>query len=193
MTRFTRGGERPGEPKLVCVKAKAGAGCKYYAVSLPEVEKALIEHAWMLRKPPIGEDSLAEEIDGADENLYEVSKQIEELVSAIEHGASAVLSKRLAEREAQAAKIKADLEGLEQRAAETASRLVALRAKRLGDALAAGLKPEALAAANSALREAVEFVTVDYVEGVLRLKWRHGPETEIRYGVGQMFKALDRK
>jgi DNA invertase Pin-like site-specific DNA recombinase len=193
MTRFTRGGDRPGEPKLVCVRAKAGAGCKYHAVSLPDVEKALIDHAWMLRKPPMADESLAEEIDAAEEELYEVSKQVKSLVNGIERGPSAALSKRLAERETQAAKITADLKGLEERAAETESRVVALRAKRLGDALTLGLKPETLAAANSALREAVEFMTVDYVEGVLRLKWRHGPETEIRYGVGQMFKDLDRE
>lgn len=192
MTRFTRGGDRPGEPKLVCVKAKAGAGCKYHAVSLPEVEKALVEHAWMLRKPPMADESLTEEIEGAEEELYEVSKQVKALVNAIERGPSAALSQRLAEREVQVAKVRADLESLEERAAETESRVVALRAKRLGGALAAGLNPDTLAVANSTLREAVEFVTVDYVEGVLRLKWRHGPTSEIRYGVGQMFEDLDK-
>lgn len=188
MTRVARG-RRRGAPVLVCVKAKAGAGCKFHSVRLPDVEQALIENAAALRKPPIAEGTLADEIDAADEELYHTGKQIEELVTSIEHKASPALSNRLAEREAYAARVSAELERLRARAAETESRVVKLRASRLADALA-NLKPETLAVANAALRECLVSVTVDYVEGVLKLQWRHGPVTELQYTPGTQWKNL---
>lgn len=182
---------RAGAPKLVCTKAKAGAGCTYHAVKLPDVERAFTENVAQLRRPPIAESALAEEIDATDEELYRVSKQIEALVSAIERTPSVALSKRLAEREAQAAAVRAELSQLRAHAAESESRVVALRARRLADAVV-GLKPETLAAANAALRECVESVTVDYPEGILRLNWRHGPKTEMRFDAGMEFDDLDK-
>jgi len=192
MTRVMKGSDsrKAGRPKLICVKAKAGAGCTYHAVSLSDVEHAFVSHAPLLRNPPIVENTLAEEIDGADEELYRVGKQIAALVDAIERKPSPALSQRLAEREAQAAKVKADLNRLRERSAESESRIVALRAKRLADA-AASLKPDTLAVANAALRECIEFVTVDYPAGVLRLNWRHGPKTELRFDGGSDFENLD--
>jgi DNA invertase Pin-like site-specific DNA recombinase len=190
MTRVFKGAaERAGAPKLVCVKAKAGAGCTYHGVKLPDVERAFIENAAQFRKPPIAQSTLAMDIDATDEELYLVHKQIEALVDAIERKPSAALSKRLAEREAQAAALKAALDQLRERAAESESGLVALRAKRLADAVA-GLKPDTLAAANAALRECMESVVVDYPEGVLRLAWRHGPTTELRFDAGTHWKNL---
>ena len=79
---------------------------------------------------------------------------------------------------------------LKARAADTESSVVLLRAKRLAD-LVRTLRPGTVAAANAALRECVESVTVDYVDGLLRLAWRHGPRTELRYAVGSEFADLD--
>ncbi|HZO21696.1 MAG TPA: recombinase family protein, partial [Steroidobacteraceae bacterium] len=47
MTRVTKGSKpsKAGHPKLVCVTAKAGAGCKYHAVVAPDVERALVDSA----------------------------------------------------------------------------------------------------------------------------------------------------
>jgi DNA invertase Pin-like site-specific DNA recombinase len=191
MTRVMKGSAgKGGSPKLVCTKAKAGAGCEYRGVPLPAVERALVAHAASFRKVPIAETMLAEEIAAADEELYRVAKQVEEIVDAIERGSSAALSQRLAEREAQAEGLRAELHRLKAHAAETESRVVALRAARLAEALER-LNPVTVASANAAMRECLESVTVDYSEGVLRLLWRHGPTTEIRYGVGEEFKDLD--
>lgn len=192
MTRVMKGSNprKAGRPKLVCTKAKAGAGCTYHAVRLPDVERALIENAAQLRKPPIAENTLAGEVDAADDELCRVGKQIEALVNSIERKPSEALSRRLAEREAQAATLRTELEQLRTRAAESESRVVALRAKRLADAIA-GLKPATLPTANTALRECVESIVVDYPEGILRLNWRHGPKTELRFGAGTEFEDLD--
>lgn len=192
MTRVMKG-RRGGVPKLVCTKAKAGAGCTYHVVRLPDVERAFIDNAAQFRKPPIADNTLAAEIDAADEELYHVSKQIEAIVDAIERRPSAALSKRLSEREEQAGALRTELTQLRERAAESESRVVALRAKRLADAVASGLKPDTLAAANAALRECVESVTVDYPEGLLRLNWRHGPKTELRFDAGMEFEDLDKR
>jgi len=179
MTRVMKGdSKKAGSPKLVCVKAKAGAGCTYHTVRLPDIEAALVSNAAALRAPPIPESALAADIEATDGELYQVNKQIEELVDAIERNASPSLSQRLAEREAQSATLGARLGELRARAAESESRVVNLRASRMADAIA-NLSADTVAAANAALRECIEAVTVDYPHGVLRLHWRHGPETEL--------------
>jgi len=159
-------------------------------VKLPEVERALIENAAQLGKPPIAQSTLAEDIYAANEESSHLGEQIETLVDAIERAPSPALSKRLAEREAQRDAVRAELQQLKARAADSESRVVALRAKRLAAAIG-NLTLSTVAAANAALRECVESVTVDYPEGLLRLAWRHGPVTELRYGVGSVFEDLD--
>jgi DNA invertase Pin-like site-specific DNA recombinase len=189
MTRVMKGSDpKQGRPKLVCTKAKASAGCNYRAVPLADVEHALVEGAVLLRTPPLVDNALDEQIDVADEELYRLGKQIEALVNAIERTPSAALSKRLAEREAQATKMRAELSQLRERATESESRIVALRARRLAEALTK--KPLVVAVANAALRECVESAVVDYRAGLLRLKWRHGPTTELLFDAG--FGNLDK-
>ncbi len=180
MTRVIKGGKRKHPPSLVCVKAKAGAGCSFRSAKLPDIEQAFAENVSHFRAPPLAEADLATEIEGTENALYEVRKEIRQLVRAIKMRASEALSKELAELEAHAEKVKADLEALRLRAAATESRVVALRSKRVADAIGGPV-----AVTNAALREALESVTVDYDEGVLKLKWRHGPLTEIRYGPGR--------
>jgi DNA invertase Pin-like site-specific DNA recombinase len=187
MTRVFKG-KKGGPPRLVCTKAKAGAGCRYRAVLLPAVERALKDNAVGFRKPPLADESRAEEIEAAEEALYLVTKQIKALVTAIERTPSMALSKQLGVRESQASKLRAELTALRELAAESESRVVALRAKRAAEALAGA----DVAVANAALRECVESIIVDYQEGVLRLAWRHGPKTELRFDAGTMFENLDR-
>jgi hypothetical protein len=110
------------------------------------------------------------------------------LVNAIERKPSAALSKRLAEREAQLETLRAEIKRLRERAAESESKVVTKRAERLSKALK-HLTPGTVAAANSALRECIEAVIVDYTHGTLRLKWRHGPTTTLDYW--PLFTALD--
>jgi DNA invertase Pin-like site-specific DNA recombinase len=191
MTRIFKGaGPKAGIPKLVCAKAKAGGGCEYHLVKLPEVERALSDSAERLRKPPLADEDLAGEIAAANEELGHLGEQIETLVDAIERSPSEALSKRLAEREAARDAVRAELKQLKARAADAESRVVLLRAKRLAN-IVGNLKLGTVAAVNAALRECVESVTIDYDGGLLRLAWRHGPRTELRYGVGSEFEDLD--
>jgi DNA invertase Pin-like site-specific DNA recombinase len=184
MTRVFKGPmPRAGMAKLVCAKAKAGAGCKYTLVRLPDIERALVNSAAQLGNPPAPDEDLTDSIRGVSGAIAEVEAYIESLADQIERKPSAALSKRLSAREAQLEKTRADLKALEQRAADSSSNVVRHRAARLASTLHR-LKqhPGEIAVANSALRECVEHVTVDYPTGQLILKWRHGVTSTLVYG-----------
>jgi DNA invertase Pin-like site-specific DNA recombinase len=175
MTRISKGSrKKAGPPKLVCTKAKAGAGCTYRMVKLSDVERVIIENARHL-SPPLVEEDLEASIEGHVYALSELRDQIETLVDQIECKPSPALSARLAKREAEAEEWRAELQKLQAQAADSESRIVNLRAKRLSEALLQLKKdPQQTAAANQALRECMEKIVVDYKESVLRLHWRHG-------------------
>ena len=183
MTRVNKGSDsKSGIPKLVCVKAKAGAGCDYHSVRLPSVENALIDAAATLGDPPAPDEDLTDSIKGVSGSIAELEAYIEALADQIERNPSAALSKRLAARESEVEKTRADLKALEQRAADSSSAVVKHRAARLRDCLRR-LKqhPGEIAAANSALRECVESVVIDYPNRQLLLKWRHGVTSTLLY------------
>jgi|HubBroStandDraft_1064217.scaffolds.fasta_scaffold79565_1 DNA invertase Pin-like site-specific DNA recombinase len=183
MTRVSKGSrKKAGPPKLVCAKAKAGAGCEYHGVRQAAVEKALLDAAATLGNPPAPDEDLTDSIKGVSGSIAELEAYIEALTDQIERKPSAALSKRLAAREAQIEKMRADLKALEQRAADSSSAVVMHRAARLRDCLRR-LKqhPGEIAAANSALRECIESVTVSYPTGQLILKWRHGVTSTLMY------------
>jgi DNA invertase Pin-like site-specific DNA recombinase len=184
MTRVMKGTEkRTGVPKLVCTKAKAGAGCAYVSVPVRDVESALIDGARILGNPPLVDENLAEEIENVSGALFHHHEEIENLVNTIEHRPSAALSKRLAAREAEAVAIKAELAELEARAEDSESRVVNHRAKRLSESLIRlKREPEQIAAANSALRECLNAIVVDHKAGKLRLQWRNGASSTLLFG-----------
>lgn len=188
MTRVTKGSsDRAGVPKLVCAKAKAGAGCDYYGVPQAVVEAALVGAASTLGDPPAPDEDLADSIRGVAGSIAETEAYIEALADQIERKPSAALAKRLGARESQIEKMRADLKALEQRAADSSSTVVKHRAARLRDCLRRLQKhPNEVAAANSALRECVESVTISYPTekipvGQLILRWRHGVTSSIIY------------
>jgi recombinase-like zinc beta ribbon protein/recombinase len=184
MTRVMKGTPKKGGiPKLVCTKAKAGAGCVYHGVRLPELERVLIENATTLGNPPAADNNLANTINGVSDALIELELHIESLVDVIERAPSAALSKRLAARETEAEKMRVDLKALQQQAADSESRVVNHRAKRLRECLSRlRAAPSEIAAANAALRECVESITVSYPTGQLLVKWRHGVSSSILFG-----------
>jgi DNA invertase Pin-like site-specific DNA recombinase len=183
MTRVMKGtGKRAGPPKLVCTKAKAGAGCKYHGVRLPELERVLIENADRLGNPPVADNNLTDSIEGITDGLIELELHIESLVDAIERAPSAALSKRLAAREVEADKMRAHLSALQLLAADSESRVVKHRAQRLRECLKRLKKaPDQIAAANAALRECVESIIVSYPTGQLLLNWRHGASSSLLF------------
>lgn len=181
MTRVTKGsGKKAGQPFLVCVKAKTGAGCSYRTVKISDVEHALRVNAQEIPSGrPSGDEDLRQQIDAVDHELYETGVLIEDAVDLLLTRKSAALSKRLAKLEARSAQLKATYDELTARAAESEPKVVKHRAERLRAALSAPKLDRQ--AVNTAMRECFSHVVVNYTRGVLECVWRHGPSDEIPF------------
>jgi DNA invertase Pin-like site-specific DNA recombinase len=192
MTRVMKGSnpKKAGLPKLVCVKAKAGAGCQYHAVSLGAVERALIDNADRLGHPPLADSNIAEAIKDAEADLDATQEEIENLLDSIQRSPSDAAAKRLAQREAAAAALLKQLEELQARGADSESKIVKHRARRVAESLKRLDKhPEELAAANAALCESINAVVIDYPNGDLVLQWRHGVTSKLMFAAGTLLLA----
>jgi DNA invertase Pin-like site-specific DNA recombinase len=176
MTRVMKG-ER-SRPTLVCASAKIGGDCKYVSVPLALIEAAFVRNAKM--PIPRADNSIEQAIKEADAALDATLDSIETLLDQIERKPSLALRKRLDAHEAAGDRIRKNLADLQARAVETDSLLVRRRAARLKAALLT--VPLNIGAANTALRETLTRVTVDYGARMLRLEWRHDGVTDIPYG-----------
>lgn len=177
MTRVWKGLSARAVPKLVCAWAKTGGACRYVSVSLPEVEAALRRAA--LDPLPEADGTLRDQLMNRRGELEGLENTIEDLVAAVEHSASKALLARLKAREEQRDRLAVELAALEKQAEGSESKLLKRRVERYRAAMSA--KPFDVSAANVALREMVNKVTVDYEEGVLRMHWRHDGESQIVY------------
>jgi DNA invertase Pin-like site-specific DNA recombinase len=173
MTRVWKG--KRSAPKLVCAWAKVGGTCPYRSVSLADVTAALVRSAG--NPFPSATAGLDTEIRDAEAALDATQEAIDNYAESIARTPSATLSKYLAGAEESAEKIKASLADLRAKAAQTDSLILQRRSARLKAALTA--VPLDVAAANTALREVVSSVTVDYDRDALRMFWRHNGESEI--------------
>ena len=88
MTRVMKG-RKGGRPKLVCTRAKAGAGCEYRAVSLEAVEDTITANmAFLAGTAPSGSDDLDEAWESLETAQAATEDQIENLINAIAAGSS---------------------------------------------------------------------------------------------------------
>lgn len=178
MTRVNKGsGPKSGKTVLVCTKAKAGGGCSYRSVTQEHVERALLEDLpRLLLNPPAGDTGgdLDSAIESAEFVEGELQKRVGRLVHELETGgASATISKRIREAEADLEEASRYLEVLQEERAAITGRVYEKRAEDLYDVLAA-YGPIHPALVNSLLRQVFESVTVDYLRGVLVLVWKRG-------------------
>jgi DNA invertase Pin-like site-specific DNA recombinase len=180
MTRVYKGaGRKGGNPKLVCVAAKLGTGCKYVSVDLPLIEAALMRTA----RDPVPEpgEGLAEELRGAQAGAEALDDVIQSLTDSIEKNPSKALMERLKAREAARDRAWETVAELTKRAAESETRT--LRRRKLAYRTAMTAKPFDAGAANLALREMVSKIVVDHTRQALQMHWRHDGVTEIVYTV----------
>ncbi|MFT4096124.1 MAG: recombinase family protein [Rhodoblastus sp.] len=188
MTRVSKGSsKRAGRPNLVCQRAKAGAGCQYHSVPVEWVDNALkVFGDVIVGSSPASGNSEALNAEYAEvvDRIEKLDATIDQLVDTIVQRPSAAISKRLArleaERDTQIAKRREMREAIDNSHHEFVRR----RLGGLQDGLMAALETneaEAIAAANTRLRENMDGVTVDYQRGVLRFDWKHGASTEIPY------------
>lgn len=186
MTRVSKGSTaKVGRPKLVCTKAKAGAGCVYHGVPLQIVQDAVARNAaWIIESIPAGGaeaqlDALAFRLENSIAGTIE---HMTDLADALEASPSKAGAVRLARLEAELGTLQAELEAVEERRATVDGGLVRARAYRLY-----GLLTEhdggPLEPINAAMRVLFESVTVEYRTGTLIFAWRHGGTTPLPYSL----------
>ena len=187
MTRVSKGGStKSGKPYLVCAAAKAGAGCTYKAVSLTDVETALV----LQRERLIGEipapvndgGDLRDELASLEAALAHDAEDIRNLAAAIARGPSVALRKALDDAEADHESVKRKRDDIQRRIAATQTPMLRHRFKMLNEALSA--EPLDVGAANLALRAALSRVVVNYADRVnqLEMHWLHGGVSTLVYG-----------
>ncbi|NGM21934.1 recombinase family protein [Roseomonas stagni] len=181
MTRVQKG-PKGGAPRLVCTKAKAGAGCQYVSVRADHAEAALLDNLSFIHGTmPTGEDTLDGAMAEADLKLSVVRDAIGNLVDAIAQGPSHALSARLRDLEAEAARLEQEARDLARQAAEADPVQVGRRMTDLEAAAAA--EPRDPARINALLRQSFDGVVVDYRRGQLRFAWKQGGETSVAFMV----------
>jgi len=180
MTRVSKGtAARAGRPKLVCTRAKAGAGCSYKSVPLDLVETTLRTRAdELVFKPTLSEQD--EELDALVAERDGLAQRIANLLDAFEEGrAGFALQTRLGDLEE---RHRAAEEAIRTRMAHRETTREPLVESRMAD-LRAALKadPFNVEAANVAFRRCAESVEVDYRSGDLLVAWRHGGVTDLLF------------
>ncbi|MFM0323714.1 recombinase family protein [Caballeronia glebae] len=183
MTRVNKGGPKGGKPKLVCTKAKAGAGCEYHSVTLETVEEAIILNAGYLSgTAPTGKVELDTQLQHTEHAIDATVDAIENLVSVLARSPSPAVSAKLSGLEVSLETLKGKREELVDQSLAASGPLLE---KRLGELDAAlHVEPRDNTKANAMLRAMFESITVDYRSGSLEMHWRHGGTTSIVYAWG---------
>lgn len=188
MVRVNKGDPaKGGRPKLVCSKAKVGAGCPYVSVPVEATDGALLYH-WgtLLADVPAGHDH--NDLDQAHTDLSATIMGTEDLLTdladALARSPSAAAAQRVARVETHLQHVRDELEKLDERRRLSDRGLIRSRLDDLGELFGAAEEsgePVDFTQANAALKVLFSGVTVDHPQGLLRFHWRQGGETAIRY------------
>jgi DNA invertase Pin-like site-specific DNA recombinase len=184
MTRVSKGAsQKAGPPYLVCTRAKAGAGCRYRAVRLEYVERALRENA-----PVITSEVPSPQEDGSDlqdrllslQTGLEVSEErLHNLLDALAADPSPAIRAQVREREDAIEELKRDERELLELIAASHGPLLEGRVANLEAKLEQD--PFDIGEANVALRQVLSSVIVDFRDGQLELEWLHGGTSYILF------------
>lgn len=179
MTRITKGNAaRGGKPKLVCSRAKVGAGCQYRGVILEQVEQAIrgqIEP--LLAMPPLADETADKALEVSRTALEVVEEELQGLVRLAAQKPMRSVLERLDAMELERDRLKKDIAEMEEAAALTNHAAVQYRAENLLDILK--VSPADVAQINAGLRSLFNAVVVDYTTGQLRFQWKSGQESSI--------------
>lgn len=181
MTRVNKGSpKKAGSPKLVCTKAKVGAGCNYHSVSLEELEHTLVFNADRLagEVPTAGLD-LTAQITSADETLGALKEDARDLVRELIDTPSPAIRAQLAETEEAIRDAEERLQKLLELQEVSSPRILKAKLQELREALKT--TPLNRAKANAAMRVVMEKIIVNFVNGDLEFVWKSGAKTDIAY------------
>ncbi len=184
MTRVSKGKHgKAGRPKLVCSRAKTGAGCQYRSVPYDEAEAAFLRDAsYLLGTIPAGSDDpeVDQAITDSEAGISALEDALERLLDAIQRGKSPAVMDRVRQVENELEQMRKDHDDLLELQALTTNPMVYHKAEDLIALLEIGELDRGLA--NALLRQMMTGVTVDYRSGMLVFHWLHGGETRIAYG-----------
>jgi DNA invertase Pin-like site-specific DNA recombinase len=177
-------GPRPTNsgPKYQCETVGVGAKCSAVRVSVRLIEQHLCDHAdELLRDMPETDAQLREAIAGAQVDLWNAADELTYLrheladLTKRRQPIPDVLAQQLAATESLCKERAALLADLRRQYEKVETRFIKQRAEHMRDMLKAySEESEKITAANAALRECFEKVTIDTATGELTLVWRHG-------------------
>jgi hypothetical protein len=199
---------------LVCSRAKIGAGCKYHAVRLADIEGAFISAAWagdFIRNVPTGNQKLDEQLAEAAHDVEGLEVVLMETKDAWREQPSNFLAAEIRRLEKDEQEALARWRELSAKAESANHRLLEKRAQELTGVLPfctwkirdhrylgpfppsnmdakEAQAPANKDAINAVLHRIFDHVVIDYRRGDLVIVWRNGAKTRIKYG-----KPLPRK
>jgi DNA invertase Pin-like site-specific DNA recombinase len=180
MTRVFKGsGPKGGNPKLVCTRAKVGAGCEYAALDLPALERAIREGLpRVLDQAPSGDTSIDIEVEALRFELENAETGLSNLIDELaSRERSPALSAAIAEQEALKDELETKLEAAARRQDTASPSSQRRRVETLSTLLVADDLLDA-AALNGRLRGVFSRVMPDWRDGKVRFRWIDGSEAE---------------
>ncbi|OYY78966.1 MAG: hypothetical protein B7Y43_03565 [Sphingomonas sp. 28-62-20] len=192
MTRVQKGAR--SRPSLVCVKAKAGAGCEYHSIPYAYIEMAILERlSERLRDVPAGgpgNDDDEQAILNLSEQQDALRHKARTLLDNLSFERSPALVARLRETETELEAVTATLSALLERREVTSGPLIGNRVGRVLDLLCPEPPEGRLAdledninraALNAALRGIFTRAVINWSNGTVEFEWTHGGTTELPF------------
>ena len=175
MTRVMKGtATKKGRAKLVCTRAKVGAGCQYVAIDLQTLETAIREGLpRILDSAPSGDPAVDDEVDRLRYELEGFEAGLSHLIDELQdRGRSPALSTAIAHQEALKGQLEAKLDEAIARQTRASPASQERRRRELEASLDATAEQ-----LNSRLRGTFARVLPDWRDGHVRFRWLDGSET----------------
>lgn len=192
MTSVNKGGGR--SVSLVCAVAKIGAGCKYHAARLHDVETAFLDAADDLsRHVPTGNGKLDAELRRTEVEIEECANSLDAEQELYRKEPSQFLAKYIREGERLLEALTTRLRLLGAMAEAANNKVLDARARELAAALPSPFgitakdgtetpAPVNRESINAILHRIFDHVVIDYDRGNLVIHWRNAAKTRIKYG-----------
>lgn len=179
MTRVSKGpASKGGKPKLVCTKAKVGAGCRYRGIVVEQIEQAILERLDpVLAVPPLPDTAAERTLEGLRTSLGILVEEQRGLVQAIALKPVQSLLARLEAVDQELEKTRLKIDDLESAFAVSSKIAIEPRTTTLRRLLKDS--PADTRKINASLRALFEDVIVDYKTGELRFRWKSGAESKL--------------